>query len=230
MLALLLAGCADVPDGAALTEDPYEQTNRRIFDFNQKLDQHIARPVAKAYVQILPEPARDGVHNVLTNLSQPVVFANELLQGHVVAAGETVGRVAVNSVFGIGGLIDVASKVDLPAHETDLGITLGKWGLEQGPYLVLPLLGPAPPRDMAGKIGDIFLNPMYYVSFNGKLYYEAGLATLNVVDLRARNLDTLDSVERTSIDYYASIRSLYLQHRNGKVNDRLPDAPETPDQ
>lgn len=229
-MALLVSGCAALPDDAAAANDPYEQTNREIFDFNQKMDRYIARPVAKTYVQVLPEPARDGVHNFLTNLGQPVVFANELLQGHVVAAGKTAGRVVVNSLFGIGGLVDVASKVGVPEYETDFGITLGKWGLKQGPYLVLPVLGPAPPRDVAGKVGDIFLDPMYYVSFNGKLYYEAGLATLNLIDLRARNLDTLDSIERTSIDYYAVTRSLYLQHREGEVDDRLPDAPEMPDQ
>jgi len=219
---LLLAGCASAPNG-----DPYEATNREIFAFNQKADKAVARPVAEFYNRAVPGRLRTGIHNALTNLNAPVVFANELLQGRMLAAGQTAGGFVVNTTFGIGGLGDVASQAGIPQHDTDFGITLGKWGLSEGPYLMLPLLGPAPPRDLTGKVADIFLDPMFYVSYGGKTYADLGIGTMNIVDMRARNIDTLDQIERTSIDVYATTRSLYLQYRNAKVKG--DSATEIPD-
>jgi phospholipid-binding lipoprotein MlaA len=219
---LLLAGCAGAPNG-----DPYESTNREIYAFNQRLDRAVARPVAKFYVSAAPEPVRTGVHNGLTNLNAPVVFANEILQARLSDAGETAAGLVVNSTLGVGGLVDVASRLGIPQHDSDFGITLGIWGLPEGPYLMVPFLGPAPPRDLAGKAADIFLDPMFYVSYRGKTYVEIGVGVLNVIDFRAANLETLDDIERTSIDPYASTRSLYLQYRNAKVKG--DDAAQTPD-
>ena len=225
--SLLVAGCASTGPSTA-DNDPYEATNRDIFAFNQRLDSAVALPVAKFYVRAVPEPARDGIHNVLTNLNEPVVFANDVLQGDIDWAGQTLGRFGVNTTLGLGGLIDVASKMGIPSHDNDFGITLGRWGVGEGPFLMLPLLGPAPPRDLTGKVVDIFLDPMTYVSYRSKLYYDMGIGLIGIIDLRAQNIGTLESIERTSVDYYATTRNLYLQYRKAAVNRGKPDVENLP--
>lgn len=222
LAALALTGCAASPPGP--DNDPYEAFNRRVFDFNMGLDKAVARPVAKAYNAAVPEPARTGVHNALGNLGEPVVFANLMLQGKLGDASGTLVRFVLDSSVGIGGLIDVGARVGLPAKDADFGITLGVWGAGEGSYLVLPLIGPLPPRDLAGRGVDTLLDPVTYFDFRSKFYYQAGVAVLQMVDLRARNLDTLDDIERSSIDFYASTRSLYLQHREAEVRGSAPDA------
>ena len=219
---LILSGCASTSGSATGDNDPFEHTNRQVFAFNQDLDKAVALPVAKFYVRTVPDPAREGVHNFLTNLNDPVVFANDVLQGQVEHASQTLGRFGVNSTLGIGGLIDVAAKMGIPGHDTDFGITLGRWGFGEGPFLMLPLLGPAPPRDLIGKVVDIFLDPLTYVSFRSKIYYDIGINTMGVIDLRAQNIGTLESIERTSVDFYATTRNLYLQYRKAQVNRGRP--------
>ncbi len=216
---LLLAGCAGSPD-------PYESTNREIYAFNQRLDRAVAKPVAKFYVSTVPRPVRTGIHNALTNLNAPVVFANELMQARLSDAAGTAGGLVINTTLGLGGFVDVASRFGIVRHDSDFGITLGTWGLPEGPYLMLPLIGPAPPRDLTGKLADILLDPMFYVSYNGKVYADVGVGALNIVDWRAENLGTLESIERTSIDPYAATRSLYLQYRKAQVQgDAATDTP-----
>jgi len=227
-VSLFVSGCASTSGTGTADNDPYEATNRDVFALNQRLDKAVALPVAKFYVRAVPEPARDGVHNFLTNLNSPVVFANDVLQGDVDHAGETLGRFGVNSTLGLGGLIDVASKMGIPGHDTDFGITLGMWGVGEGPFLMLPLIGPAPPRDLFGKVVDVFLDPLTYVSFRSKIYYDIGLGTIGIIDLRAQNIDTLESIERTSVDYYATTRNLYLQYRKAAVNRGKPDVENLP--
>jgi phospholipid-binding lipoprotein MlaA len=227
LLAFMLNGCAT--NSAGSDNDPYEPTNRDMFDVNMALDKAVLRPVAKGYNDVVPERARTGVHNALVNLNEPVVFANLLLQGKVGDAGSTLARFVLNSSVGIGGLIDVGARAGLTAQDTDFGITLGVWGLDEGSYLVLPLLGPAPPRDLTGRGIDMFFDPVTYIDFRSKFYYEGGRAVLQIVDLRARNIDTLDEIERTSIDFYAATRSLYLQHRAAQVHGSAPDMSEAPE-
>jgi phospholipid-binding lipoprotein MlaA len=226
---LLVSGCASSKFTSTADNDPYEATNRDVFAFNMNLDKAVALPVAKFYVRAVPEPAREGVHNFITNLNEPVVFANDVLQGDADWAAQSFGRFTLNSTIGIGGLVDVAAKIGIPAHDNDFGITLGRWGLGEGPFLMLPLIGPAPPRDLTGKIVDIFLDPLTYVTFRSKIYYDMGLGLLSVVDLRAQNIDTLASIERTSVDYYATTRNLYLQFRKAAVNRGKPDVENLPD-
>jgi len=149
---VLLASCATQDVSGA--NDPYEATNRKIFNFNQQLDKAVMKPVAQAYVDVVPEPARDGVHNFLVNLNLPVTFANDILQGEIERTGETVARFTVNTTIGIGGLLDVATRIGVPFHTEDFGQTLAVWGVGEGPYLVLPLLGPKPPRDAVGYAVD----------------------------------------------------------------------------
>src|SRR5262245_14116852 len=150
--ALSLAACTTRSPEALAEHDPFEPTNRFWFDVSQKADKYFAKPVAQGYVAVVPEPARDGLHNVLTNINQPVVFGNELLQGSPKRAASTLGRFVVNTTVGVAGLVDVATKIGLPDDDQDGGVTFGKWGLPEGPYLFLPLLGPAPPRDLLGRV------------------------------------------------------------------------------
>src|SRR5579871_1929686 len=162
LAAASLTGCATDPSGQ---NDPYEHTNRSIFDFDQSIDHAVARPVAVFYNHAVPEFARDSVHNFLGNLDAPVTFGNDVLQGAPGRAGETLGRLVINSTFGIGGLIDIAAKMGIPRHDEDFGLTLGVWGAGEGPYIVLPLAGPSNPRDMTGEVVDIFMDPLTYARF-----------------------------------------------------------------
>ncbi|MEI9995816.1 MAG: VacJ family lipoprotein [Rhizomicrobium sp.] len=225
-LATALSGCAtDDPTGQ---NDPYEQTNRSIFSFDQDVDHAVARPVGVFYNHAVPEFARQGIHNALTNLDSPVVFANDLLQGEFTRGGETLGRTLVNSTIGIGGLVDVGAKMGLPGHDEDFGQTLGVWGTGEGPYLVLPFAGPSNPRDVVGMGGDIALDPFTYITFNNSTLFYMIRAGVGVIDLRARNVDSLDQIERTSVDLYATTRSLYRQHRNAEIRNGAPDTENLP--
>lgn len=223
---LLLAGCATDPTGA---NDPYQETNRAVFDFNQKVDKYALEPTARAYVAVVPDPAREGIHNFLLNLDLPVTFANDLLQGDATRATQTFTRFFMNSTIGIGGLFDPASSAGVVYHKEDFGQTLGTWGVGEGPYIVLPFLGPDPPRDAGGQIVDIFLDPSTYIPIREHIWWSAGRRTLAIIDLRSRNLDTVENIERGSVDYYASVRSLYRQLRNNAIRNGQPDVKNLPD-
>jgi len=233
--ALALAGCASDEEPpaqasvAAAANDPFEPMNRKIFDMNEGFDKVVLLPVAQAYVDVVPEPARDSVHNFLENLDLPITFANDLLQGEMTRAGQTLGRFTVNTTVGVGGLFDIASDWGIPDHSEDFGLTLGKWGVGEGPYLVVPFFGPDPPRDVTGQVVDIFLDPTTYVHIDHHIYWSAGREVAEAIDLRSRNIDNIESIERSSVDYYASLRSLYRQHRNNEIRDGKPDVASLPD-
>lgn len=232
VLAGLLAGCATSKNPEAVAQnDPYESTNRAISDFNTSVDHAVAKPVAKFYNHAVPQFARTGLHNFLVNLDKPVTFGNDILQGEGRRAGETLGRFAVNTTLGIGGLIDVATRMGIPDHAEDFGQTLGTYGVGEGPYLVLPFMGPSPPRDIAGDVVDIFIDPTTYIKFHGSDTWYAVRSGAYVLDLRARNIDELEQIERTSIDMYATTRSLYRQYRNSEIRNGRPDTSQldTPD-
>src|SRR6266404_3818605 len=224
IVALTLAGCAAQPSdqqpGAVAEEDfndPLEDTNRAIFDFNQVVDRNVLVPVAKAYRTVLPDPVRDSLRDFLRNLREPLIFANDALQGEFERAGQTFARFTLNSTLGVGGLIDVAGRWgELPYHEDDLGLTFGVWGIPEGPYLVVPVLGPSTPRDLGGQVAEGFGEPwnrlvtgspwnLYWIPF-----VRGGVGG---IDQRSRYIETLADIERTSLDYYATIRSLYRQRR-----------------
>jgi len=219
-LALTLAlGACSTPSPESLAQnDPWEKTNRDIFDFDVRMDHAIARPVARGYRDAVPEPVRDGIHNAITNLNSPVVLANDVLQGDGDMAVNTFGRIVINSTVGIGGLIDVASKLGIPGHENDFGITLGKNNIAEGSYLVLPFAGPKPPRDLLGTGVDIAFDPLTYARFHGSDTWMVVRFGVGILDARASTLDQVDSIERTSIDFYATTRNLYRQSRNAKIN------------
>ena len=220
--SLLLTACATKDPEAVAQNDPWEPTNRAVFDFDVKLDHAIARPVAKFYRSAVPEPARDGIHNALTNLNSPVVFTNDVLQGDGEKATDTFGRFMINSTIGVGGFIDVAAKMGIPGHDNDFGITLGKAGAAEGSYLVLPFAGPKPPRDLVGAGVDIAFDPLTYMSWNDSTLYMIIRGGLGVLDDRAANIDAVEQIERSSIDFYATTRSLYRQNRAAQINGGNP--------
>lgn len=196
---------------------------------NRKVDHAVLKPVAQAYVAGVPEPARDGIHNFLVNLDLPITFANDVLQGEVERGAETFTRFTLNSTFGVGGLFDVATNnFKVPFHTEDFGQTLAVWGVGEGPYLVLPIVGPDPPRDAAGQVVDTAFDPMTYVDIREHFFWSAGRSVLEGIDLRSRNLESLDSIERQSIDFYASVRSLYRQNRNNEIRNGKPDVTNLP--
>ena len=224
LLTMMLPGCATSPNNAqpetAEAEDfndPFEDTNRAIFDFNQVVDRNVLVPVAKAYRTVLPDPVRDSLRDFLHNLRAPLNFVNDTLQGDFVRAGQTFARFTLNSTLGVGGLIDVAGRWgQLPYHEQDLGVTFGVWGIPEGPYLVVPVLGPSDPRDLVGQTAEGFGDPFNkLVTGNPYTLYWIPFVRGGVsgIDQRSRYIETLADIERTSLDYYATIRSLYRQRR-----------------
>jgi phospholipid-binding lipoprotein MlaA len=216
---LSLCGCA-TPSAESLAEhDPWERTNRDVFAFDIWVEHNVARPVDDAYRAVVPEPARDGVHNVTTNLHAPIVLANDVLQGKMDKAAETLGRIVINSTIGLGGLIDVAAKIGIPHHDNDFGVTLGKNGVAEGSYLVLPLIGPMPPRDLLGSTVDGFFDPLSYARFpakNGLMLARSGARMLDTID---RRRDQFETIERSSVDFYATVRNLYRQSRTNRIHD-----------
>ena len=228
LATLALSGCATKDPQALAQNDPWEPTNRAIFDFDIQLDHAVARPIAEAYIAVFPEEARDGIHNALTNLNAPVVFVNDGLQLNGSKAGDTAGRFLVNSTIGLGGLIDVASKIGIPYHDNDFGITLGKGGAGEGSYLVLPFAGPKPPRDLVGAGVDVAFDPLTYMSWNNSTLYMIIRSSISVLDDRTARLDAVEAVERSSIDFYATSRSLYRQNRAAQINDGQPANADLP--
>jgi phospholipid-binding lipoprotein MlaA len=223
-LAAALGGCATQPASpAALTaNDPLEPANREIFALNRQLDQIFFIPTVKRYLS-LPDGVRRGLHNFLRNLAQPTVGANDLLQGKPGAAGKAVGRFVINSSLGLGGFLDPATGMGIVGRDEDFGQTLAVWGVGEGPYLMLPLLGPGNPRDTAGLAIDVFLiDPTNYIRLKQHFWWGGFRQYLNVLDLRAQTFETLEGIERSSVDYYAALRSLYRQNRQNEIRDGQP--------
>ena len=205
--------------------DCFEKLNRVTFSFNQELDKAIIKPIAKGY-RSLPDPIQKGTSNAVRNLSNLVTIPNNVLQGDIKMALINTGRLVVNSTVGLLGVIDVANKMGFPKYEMeDYGQTLGAWGVGPGCYLVLPVLGPSNLRDTAGSFVNVMGgDPGYNMSvhgnneFVGKGVFITSKA-LGGIDFRSNNLDSFDNLEKNSIDFYASLRSLYLQDRENKIKN-----------
>ena len=226
--ALSLSACAGSSPGgdqaaADQVNDPLEGTNRFIYRVNDKVDTYVVRPIAVAYRDYVPGAVRRPIRNVLNNLSSPIVFSNDVLQGKPRRAGDTMMRFLINSTAGVGGLFDVASGVGYPRHSTDLGVTLALWDVGAGPYLFLPLLGPSNVRDGTGYAGDLLFDPLTWASFGGSTAVEATQFTLNAVDTRERLLDPVDDIKRTALDPYATFRSVYGQNRQSTIEETRND-------
>jgi len=228
-LSLMLGACSTPSPDSIAQNDPWEKTNRDVFDFDVKLDHAVARPIAKGYRDVVPEPVRDGIHNAVTNLNSPVVLANDVLQGDSGKAADTFGRILINSTIGLGGLIDVASKVGIPYHDNDFGITLGKGDIAEGSYLVLPFAGPLPPRDLVGTGVDVAFDPLTWTKFHGRDTWMVVRFGVGTLDAEASRIGEVETIERSSIDFYATTRNLYRQSRNAKINDGKAGATGAPD-
>ncbi len=211
------------------TNDPLEDFNRAMFGIHNAVDKVVLVPVARTYRFVVPEPGRQGVRNFLRNLNSPVIFANDVFQGETERAGTTFTRFAINSTVGVAGIFDPATQMGYIRHHEDFGQTLAVHGVSEGPYLFLPIFGPSPPRDLVGRGVDILMDPITWVGGDDFQYFKYGRTIVNVVDLRARNLETLDEIERTSIDYYAAVRSVYRQSRDGAIRNGAFDFEDLPD-
>ncbi|PQV45369.1 VacJ family lipoprotein [Paraburkholderia sp. BL21I4N1] len=221
--AMLLAGCTTVQ--TPTKGDPLEGFNRTIFTVNDKLDQYALKPVAKGYVFITPQPVRDSVTNFFSNIGDVYIAANNLLQLKITDGVEDIMRIVINTVFGVGGLFDVATLAKLPKHDNDLGLTLGHYGVPAGPYLVLPLFGPSTVRDAVGSIGNYYVNPLSYIHPDGLSW---ALYGINVINTRANLLNASDVLEGAALDKYSFVRNAYLQRReyllsDGKQSASLPN-------
>ena len=232
-VGLLLTACSTAQgEGIA---DPIEGFNRGVFKFNDVVDTAVLKPVAEGYRAGVPQPARTGVRNALRNLKTPAIVANEILQGDVQGAGDGMTRFFANTFFGLAGIFDVAGSEGLKYQEEDFGQTLGVWGAGTGPYVVLPFFGPSSARDTAGLAVDWYADPVRLVLDNGDHYVASYTRTgLTVVDKREQLLDVMDDLKKNSIDYYAAMKSTYVQRREALIADsdsgngsdaQLPDMP-----
>ena len=218
-----------LPEPAQLPKsyDPWEGLNRRVHTFNNAVDRTVAKPLAKAYVKVVPRPVRLGVSNFFHNLGQPVSALNALLQGKPKQAAQSLGRFVVNSTLGIGGIFDPASDAKLPSRSEDFGQTLGVWGWKTSRYVELPLFGPRTVRDAFGLVGDGQLSPIRQIEDDKTRVFLQGL---QLVDVRTQ-LFAVDSMREGAVDDYALVRDAWLQRRNYQIfgdreqkeDDSLPD-------
>ena len=209
-------------------KDCFEGLNRATFSLNQGLDKAIFKPVARGYRK-LPSPIRSGTSNALENISSLLTIPNNILQGEFKKAGINTGRFAVNTTVGILGVFDVATKMNFPEYEReDYGQTFGAWGIGAGCYVVLPVLGPSTVRDTFGSFMNVLGgDPYYNLSVHGNNQYldkDLYMTTkiISGIDFRAKNLESIDNLEKNSMDFYASVRSLYLQDRQQKIRNSDP--------
>jgi len=232
MSALALALSAG--PGRAQTDpaDPWEPANRKFYAVHQVIDHWVLAPAAHAYAH-LPKPLRKSMHNFSTNLSEPGVMVNDLLQGHVGTAASTLGRFAINTTVGVGGVFDVAKRGRIPHHDNGFGTTLGRWGAKPGPYMFVPVLGPTDVRDALGGIVNIFLSPYYYLDYSGRTQVSVITTVSGGMEKRLDAQQALDTIRETSTDPYATLRSYFQQNREADIHgannpNNLPDF-ETPD-
>ena len=208
----------------------FEKLSRGTLKFNQGLDRVLFKPIAKGY-RALPGPIRSGTSNFVGNLRSLLTLSNNILQGDIKGAGNTVGRFTINTTVGILGIFDPATKMGFEKRSReDFGQTLGVWGADTGCYFVLPILGPTTARDAVGLVGNVFIDPVYQLTHNTETDVLVGNENLSehnyyyfkgtdAVDFRSKNIETLDSLEKNSLDFYASVKSLYLQNRAQKISN-----------
>jgi phospholipid-binding lipoprotein MlaA len=236
-LVLSLAACASLPgdpvERAAFerTNDPAEPTNRTILDVNMFIDKWAIEPIAEVYRDGVPEPLRTALHNLLQWAREPTVLANNLMQGDLPTAGRTTARFMINTLLGPVGLRDMAAQQGYGRQVGDFGQTLYVYGFPEGPYLMLPLLGPSNVRDALGKAADTFIDPFRYFSeINESTLASWGRFGAEGVDERSRNIDSLDALKRNAVDFYAELRSVVRQRRAAQLHKSRPDtAPQSDD-
>lgn len=220
LVLLAAAGCATIPpDAGKNPTDPWEVYNRHVFEFNDRADQYVLRPVAEGYEKVVPGPVRDCIGNIFRNVGDVGNAINNLLQGKPFDASSDICRVVLNSTVGVFGCFDVATRVGLTRNNEDFGQTLGKWGLEPGPYFVLPILGPSTFRDALGRAADTYSDPVTYIQYDA---YQIATQAVRVVDVRASLLQAGRLLEGAATDKYQFTRDAYLQRRRNLIYDGNP--------
>jgi|SRR5215470_12051387 len=225
-VAIALGGCATAP---ASPDDPLEPTNRFVLDVNTGVDKAVIKPVAQAYRDIVPQFIRDRIRSLLDNLAEPRIFVNDLLQGRFDAAVTTFGRFMMNSTLGLAGMFDPATEQGVKRQTGDFGQTLYAWGVGDGPYLVLPLFGPSNLRDAFGLGVDLFTTPpALIVTGHAGVVTNMVVGTVDGMDLRARNIESLDELIASSLDYYARLKSVSIQRRQAELREARgqPEEPQ----
>lgn len=218
--ALLMAGCAT--PGTTTDNDPYSEFNRDVLAFNLKVDRAVLKPVADAYVAVNPKFGRDRVSDFLSNLGSPVTLVNDILQAEPGRALDTSYRLLINTTIGVGGLFDAAEYFGIEGHKEDFGQTLAVWGVDSGPYLVLPLLGPTNPRDLVGFGVDRAFDPLNYAQFEGDTTTRITLGALGGASGRAKAEDAIDTLRRQPEPYVALKRTI-IQQRNSAIRNGQDD-------
>ncbi len=221
LVSLLMGACATPPSAGGDPRDPYENFNRKVFAVNQGLDQLVIKPVARGYSNYMPEFVQSTVGNFFGNLADIWTALNNYLQFKPREGTIDAGRVLINSTLGIAGLADVATPLGLPKHEEDFGQTLAVWGVKSGPYVMLPFFGPSTMRDTFAKPVDLAADPLNQASSTA---FENYARALRVVDDRARGLPTTDLMEQAALDPYQFLRDAYLQRREARVLDGVPNS------
>jgi phospholipid-binding lipoprotein MlaA len=231
--ALSFAACLATPALAHAQEggpaDPWEGFNRQMFAIHEGVDKAVLEPVARGYRAITPRPVRQGVLNLLRNLRGPVIFANDVLQGEFSRAGTTAVRFGVNSTIGIAGIFDPATSMGLDRHDEDFGQTLAVWGVDSGPYLFIPLLGPTTVRDGAGRFVDVGLDPLTYANFEDADDVRLARTILAGVAARELVLDAVDGIRRDSLDPYVTIRTSFGLLRESAIQNGPADVEDLPE-
>lgn len=228
-----LAGCAALPDDQAeraevlAVNDPFEPANRMMFAINEAVDFAVLRPAAVLYRDFMPDPGKELVFNFVRNLTLPLTIVNDIAQGEWDRAEVASKRLFVNTIAGFGGVVDAATGLGLPHHKEDFGQTLATYQVVPGPYIVLPLLGPSSTRHAFGRIVDIALDPLTYLMAKAPSEARFGIRGVTILDQRYRLLGPLDDVKQNSLDYYATLRSLYRQRRTYEILNRGQTPPPT---
>ena len=232
LMSLVLCTAETLADEKYTANECFEKFSRGTLKFNQVIDKAIFKPIAQGY-RTIPVPLRKGTSNFLENLRSLLTFSNNILQGDFRGAGNTAGRFTINTTVGILGVFDHASKLGFEKESReDFGQTLGVWGADTGCYFVLPILGPTTTRDAVGLVGNVFIDPVYQLTHNTETdivigndnlqehnyYYYRGT---DAIDFRSKNIESIDSLEKNSIDFYASVKSLYLQNRSQKISNTI---------
>ena len=232
VIAISMVFCSPqlLADEKYTANECFEKFSRGTLKFNQGLDKAIFKPIAKGY-RALPVPIRTGTSNFVSNLRSLLTFSNNILQGDLRGAGNTAGRFSINTTVGILGVFDPATAMGFEDKgREDFGQTMGVWGAKSGCYFVLPILGPTTARDAFGLVGNVFLDPVYQLTHNTETDIVIGNENLSehnyyyykgtdAIDFRSKNIESIDSLEKNSIDFYASVKSLYLQNRAQKISN-----------
>lgn len=221
LAVLMIGGCGSIPKEQRDPRDPWQPYNRAMFKFNTDFDNAFFKPAAQGYEAITPEPVSKGITNFFNNVADVTSAVNNALQFKLSRAGSDVSRVLVNTTVGLVGFIDVATNIGIPSYKEDFGQTLGYWGFGDGPYFVMPILGPSSVRDTFGFAGDVLIDPFFNLQ-EDEIYW--GFVVLRAIDTRAGLLDASDLMDEAALDRYVFVQDAYLQRRRNLVHDGNPPA------